>query len=178
MDTAQLHTTLADRIAAVIEGDRGWDAPSPCEGWTAADVLDHLVTTQRDLLARHHVDLPEVASGSPDARWRAHTDAVSAAMSRPEVDGLAFDGFFGPTTVGQTYRDVYAFDMVVHRWDLARALGRDADLTDDELDLVERSLGLFGEHIRMAGICAAPVTPPRGATRAQRLIAATGRDPR
>ena len=39
-------TPLSDIVATVTD----WAAPSPCEGWSALDVLDHVLTTQRALL--------------------------------------------------------------------------------------------------------------------------------
>ena len=40
---AKLAGQMATRIAAVPAD--GWDAVTPCEGWTARDLLDHLVQT-------------------------------------------------------------------------------------------------------------------------------------
>ena len=37
---AKLAGQVADRIATVPADS--WDAPTPCEGWTARDLLDHL----------------------------------------------------------------------------------------------------------------------------------------
>ncbi|MBK6954892.1 MAG: maleylpyruvate isomerase N-terminal domain-containing protein [Actinomycetales bacterium] len=44
-------TPLTDIIAAVPD----WSAPSPCEGWSALDVLDHVLMTQRGLLAERGI---------------------------------------------------------------------------------------------------------------------------
>ena len=57
--------------------------------------------------------------------WSEH---VAAVLDRVGDDVLhaEYDGYFGRTTVGATLADFYGFDMVVHRWDLARALGREA----------------------------------------------------
>ena len=44
-------TPLTDIIAAVPD----WSSPSPCEGWSALDVLDHVLMTQRGLLAERGI---------------------------------------------------------------------------------------------------------------------------
>lgn len=86
-----------------------------------------------------------------------------------------FDGFFGPTTVGEAFVTFYAWDMVVHRWDLARATGLDAALTDAELDLVERGADGFGPALHMDGICAAALEVADDAARQTRVLGRLGR---
>ena len=126
-------------LSAVLEAvpAEAWGAPSPCEGWTARDVVRHLVDTQRELFARHGLDLgdaPDV-DADPAGAWRAHSGRVRDVLADDAVPAIAYDGHFGPTTLGATLVDFYAFDMVVHRWDVAQAAGLDAGLTDEELDV-------------------------------------------
>lgn len=154
-----------------------WDAASPCAGWTARDVVAHLVDAQRDFLAGHGHDLglrPDLGD-DPEAAWRAHSARVLALLADPEVAGRAFDGHFGPTTVGQALAQFYVFDMVAHRWDLARAAGRDERFTAPELDTMETAVAGFGDALYMEGICEAGVEAPAGADRQARLLATLGR---
>lgn len=61
---------LATSFATVIESvpaDR-WDAATPCEGWTVADVVDHVATTQREFLER--MDSPSAISPPTDHATR------------------------------------------------------------------------------------------------------------
>ena len=51
---AKLAGQMADRIAAVP--DDGWDAVTPCEGWTARDLLDHLVDSPTHFFDRVGLD--------------------------------------------------------------------------------------------------------------------------
>ena len=169
---------LVDAITATVAGDSPWDAPSPCEGWTAAQVLDHLVGTERVFLTAHGVELGPLPDGDPAARWRTHGTQVVDALADPAVVDLEYDGYFGPTTVGESFSTFYTFDLVVHRWDLARAFGRDAALDDADLDLVEATLDHAGDALYADGICAPPVDVPADSSRTDRLVARTGRDPR
>ncbi|NEK84426.1 TIGR03086 family protein [Blastococcus saxobsidens] len=155
----------------------GWAAPSPCEGWTAADVVGHLLQTQRDFLTTHGVDLgtaPDVAA-DPAAAWRAHAQRVAAALADDAVPAREFDGFFGPTTVGAAFEQFYVWDMVVHRWDVARAVGADPGLTDAELDRIEAGADSFGPALHMDGICRPAVEVPADADRQTRALARLGR---
>ncbi|WP_199583032.1 maleylpyruvate isomerase family mycothiol-dependent enzyme [Blastococcus sp. TF02-09] len=60
-ETADLAlTAVLDSLSAAA-----WGEPSPCEGWTAADVVAHMVDTQRDFLGQRGVELgaaPDVAA--------------------------------------------------------------------------------------------------------------------
>lgn len=159
----------------MLAGATDWTAASPCEGWTAADVVDHLIDTQRDFLGRH-VELWPRPDVEPDARWTAHVDAVLDRVG-DDVLHREYDGHFGPTTVGATLADFYGFDMVVHRWDLARALGRVSPFTDPEMDDLEKSIAVFGDTMYAEGICRPPVVVPTNAPRQDKLLGVVGRDP-
>src|SRR3712207_2716066 len=150
-----------------------WASPSPCEGWTAADVVTHMVDTQREFLTSHGVDLgeaPDVAA-DPAAAWREHSRRVAAALADDSVPARGFDGFFGPTTVGAAFEQFYVWDMVVHRWDVARAVGADASLTDEELDRIEAGADSFGPALNMDGVCQPAVEAPEDADREGRTLA-------
>jgi uncharacterized protein (TIGR03086 family) len=175
--TATRHAAAADPLTRLLDAvpPSGWARPSPCAGWTAADVVAHLVDTQRDFLGTHGADLgtaPAVAA-DPAGAWRAHTARVATALADDGLPARAFDGFFGPTTVGAAFVQFYVWDMVVHRWDLARAVDADAGLTDAELDLVEAGADGFGPALHMEGICGPALEVPAIAARPGR-----GRGPR
>ncbi|SEL39275.1 TIGR03086 family protein [Blastococcus sp. DSM 46786] len=155
----------------------GWARPSPCEGWTAADVVGHVVGTQRDFLTTHGVDLgeaPDVAA-DPATAWREHAKRVAEAVSDEAVAAREFDGHFGPTTVGAAFVQFYVWDLVVHRWDVARAVGTDPALTDEELGRIEAGADAFGPALHMDGICRPALDVPGDADRATRVLARLGR---
>ena len=167
----------ADRFSAVVDqvAPDQWSSQSPCEKWTAADVVDHVIDTQRDFLARHRIEAGPRPEGAPAVLWNEHLRAVRSALADGEVLDTGFGGFFGPTTIGATLADFYGFDMVVHRWDLARAAGSDSEFTTAEMDLMESSIDGFGEHLYAEGICAPAVPTPADASRQERLLARLGR---
>jgi uncharacterized protein (TIGR03086 family) len=180
MNRTSTQFDAADRpLTEIIDAvpTTGWTSPSPCEGWSAADVVGHLIDTQRDFLGTHGVDLgeaPDVAA-DPAAAWRQHAKRVAEALSDDAVPAREFDGFFGPTTVGATFEQFYVWDMVVHRWDVARAVGVDAVLTDGELDRIEAGADSFGPALYMDGVCRPAVEVPEDAGRDVRALARLGR---
>ena len=177
--TATAYAVAERPLTAVLEAvpPDAWDRPSTCQEWAVRDVVRHLVQTQREFLTERGVDLgtePDV-DADPAAAWRAHARRVAAVLADEAVAGRAYDGFFGPTTVGATLEQFYVWDMVVHRWAAARSVGAAAGLTDAELDRVESGADSFGEALHMDGICGPAVEPPPGADRQARVLARLGR---
>ena len=176
--TATSYETADSALTAVLDAlpAGAWSQPSPCEGWTAADVVAHLVGTQRDFLGQRGIELgaaPDVAA-DPAAAWRDHAKRVREALT-DDVVATPYEGFFGPSTVGETFGQFYVWDMVVHRWDVARSAGMDTAFTEAELDQIERDVEGFGPALYMEGICRDGVEPPAGADRTTRLLARLGR---
>ena len=169
-------TSVLDAVPA-----DAWTRPSPCEGWTARDVVDHLIQTQRDFLTGRgfdpgpSADTDSVVDTNPAAAWRAHAAAVTGLLARQDVPDTGYDGYFGPTTVGDTLVQFYVPDMVVHRWDVAAAVDGDTRLSDAELDRTAQSIESWGEAMYMDGICKAGLEPPAGASRQVVLLARMGR---
>ncbi|MCD4527095.1 TIGR03086 family metal-binding protein [Nocardioides sp. cx-173] len=167
----------ADRLSALLASaaDADWSAPSPCEGWSAADVVDHVVDTQRSFLAERDADLGPRPSGTPEEVWAAHTDAVRRAVADDAFVTREYDGYFGRTTVADTLARFYGFDLLVHHWDIARALGRDVQWDDAEMDRIETALDGFGDQLYGEGICQPALDVPDDAPRQVRLLARMGR---
>lgn len=166
---------LSDMIASVPPD--AWQNASPCVGWTARDVLAHLMETQRDFLTHRGLWPAEDtdASDDPAELWLRHISTVDTLLSDADVADQPFDGFFGPTTVGQTMLDFYGWDMVVHRWDIARATGGNESLSESELDVVEGGARGFGDALYGPGICSQPVPVPDGASRQVQVLVMLGR---
>ncbi|MGI8937891.1 MAG: TIGR03086 family metal-binding protein [Iamia sp.] len=178
-EIADLHRDADAPLTGLLESlpAGAWDAPTPCAGWTAHDVVDHMVNAQRSFLSGHGHDLgpaPDL-SVDPAAGWKEHTGRVAALLADPAVTAQAFEGHFGPTTVGEAFGQFYVFDMVAHRWDLARAAGCDERFTPAELDTMETAIAGWGDALYMEGICEAGVEAPAGADRQTRLLATLGR---
>jgi uncharacterized protein (TIGR03086 family) len=179
--TTVLHdySRLADRFGAVVDrlADADWERDSPCEGWSARDVLHHVVSTQRDFLAQHGFDAGAGTDvgADPRAAWHAHDERLRVLLADPAVAAHEYDGVFGRTTVGASIVTFYGFDLVVHRWDIAAAAGLDERFDDRELDMIESSADGFGEHLYDDGVCKPAVSTPADADRQARILARLGR---
>ena len=177
--TLDVFTAAAGPWAAVLRAVPDWSAPTPCEGWSARDVVEHVVATEREFFAGRGFPLPEPADPAdpddPAAAWEAHRAHVEAALSDPALPATAYDGWFGPTTVGESFEQFYVFDLLVHRWDVARAAGLDETFTAAELDRLEADAAAWGDALYAEGICRPALDVPAGADRATRVLALLGR---
>lgn len=176
---SQRYAAAAARFTQLVADvpSHGWSAPSPCEGWSAADVVAHVVSTELDFMAQRGVAAPETDGLAPVDAWPAVRDAMQAALDDPTTATRAFDGYFGPTTIEATIDRFYSMDLIVHRWDLATATGLagHAVLHPVEIEQVRENLVGLEAAMRSPGLFG-PEQPVDGdATDQQRLLAYIGR---
>lgn len=171
------HLANADTFSSLVESvpPERWDASSPCEGWSAADVVQHVVGTQRDFLGGRGAACGAAPEGTPAEQWLEHCALVRRVLSDEAFATAPYDGYFGPTTVADTMRDFYGWDMVVHRWDLGRAVGQEVAWSDAECAFVGDELEGFGDQLYGEGICKPAVEAPADADAQARVLALLGR---
>ena len=179
---AERHREIGRVFLDRVRGTRSWDAPSPVAGWTARDVVRHLVEWLPSFLAGgSSVRLPAVPSvdDDPIGAWQAHADAVQALLDDPATAELTLSNqHIGQLPVDRAIDQFYTSDVFMHTWDLARATSQD-DRLDPEfcvvllagmqpLEDIMRSSGQYGPRV--------PVTDDADAQ--TKLLAFIGRDPR
>jgi uncharacterized protein (TIGR03086 family) len=167
----------AERLSQIITHPGPWEAASACSDWTAGAVLDHLVDTQRDLMAQRGFPLGDRPAGDPLEVWQSHLDAIRATLSDDAVSTTTYDGFFGPTTIGETLATFYGFDLLVHGWDIGYAWQRPLEWTPAEMTHIETAIAGFGDHLYLPGICTGPLEVRPDATRQEQLLGRLGRQP-
>ncbi|TQF74883.1 TIGR03086 family protein [Rhodococcus spelaei] len=178
-DTAARYRRLAETFSRTVEKvpADGWENPSPCEGWTARDVVRHVVETQSYPLTPAGLKLPAVpeVDVDPVGAWTQTRDAVLAILDDPELASREYEGQLGRTSVAATFGTFFCFDLVVHRWDLARATGSDEEIPADDLALARGFADQAGEQIRTPGVCGPAVEVAAGANEQTRLLGWLGR---
>ena len=174
----RLAQEMADRISAVPD-DR-WSSPSPCEEWSARDVVRHLVDTPGIFFGLVGRDAPTGGPSVDDdpAGAFAHVrDGVQAALDDPAVAELSYDGIFGPSTFEQGIAQFICADLVIHGWDLARATGQDERLDPDEVRAIHAALLPMGDALRSPGAFGPAIEPPPDADEQTRFLCFIGRQP-
>jgi uncharacterized protein (TIGR03086 family) len=170
-----LAASMEERIRAVP--DEAWSNPSPCEGWTARDVVRHLVETPPMFFGFVDVPAPEgpPVEDDPVGAFTTIRDAVQAALEDPAIADKEFDGMFGPSTFASGVDRFLCADLVVHAWDLARATGQDEQLPADEVHNVFEALKPMDEAMRGPGAFGPKVEPPADADEQTQLLSFLGR---
>ena len=112
----------------------------------------------------------------PAERWAATELAIEQALGHPGLTGqVAY--FDGDTRRPIDVLGAITGDVVIHTWDLARAVGApeqlDADLCAIALDAARATMGASDR----SGLFAPPVPTRSDASIEDRLLALRGRDP-
>jgi uncharacterized protein (TIGR03086 family) len=178
-DAAERYRRLATAMTGTIEGvsDDRWAAATPCEGWTARDLVAHLVDSSHMFLGfigQEPPSGPAVDADPPGAFARAR-DAIQAALDDPATAGQEYDGMFGPTTFESSVDGFLSADLVIHRWDLARATGQDETLPAEEVERIHQQLLPMDDRMRGPGAFGPKVEPPPGADAQTQLLCFLGR---
>lgn len=181
-----LPTEEAARFRAVevgfgdlVRSTTEWDAPSPVPGWTARDVVEHLVTWLPGLLGAHGVTLPGApADSGPTARWQAHAAAVQALLDDPASrEQVVRDPHLPEMSLTQVVDRLWRTDVFMHTWDLGRATGRPVTLDPEHCAELLAGMEPLEEMLRASGQYGPRVDVPPDADPQTRLVAFIGRDP-
>lgn len=174
----RLAAAFADTVAAV-PADR-FESPSPCEEWTARDVVRHVVDAQGMFLGFVSRSLPDdlpSVDDDPVAAFEAARRTVQAGLEDPDVADAEYEGAFGTSTFAKAVDTYLCFDLNVHRWDLATAAGLDARIDPGEVPRLRRDTDGFGDMMRSSGAFGPEVEAPHGADEQARFLAYLGRRP-
>ncbi len=173
----RLASSLTDRVAAVP--DDGWSARTPCEQWTARELVAHVLDVHGrflGLVGRELAEHPSVED-DPVGAWAAVRDQVQADLDDPARADQGYDGWFGPTTFAASVDGFVCFDLVVHGWDLARATGQDETMDPRDVERLQAMVDTMGDTMRENGVVAGPVDVAPDAPAQDRLLGALGRRP-
>ncbi len=168
-----------DAVVARVPAD-AWDNPSPCEGWTARDVVAHaagILQTLSKMVEGDSMLMPKNAEGDdPQVAWAEARDSALAALDQSGVLQREGSYWFGPMSVDDLIGFVQ-WDSLTHSWDLAAATGVGCVIDEDLLRLsFERISSIRTPLSDMKQIVDA-VEVAADAPLIERYIAMTGRDP-
>ena len=156
----RLGTAAAGLTQAIdaAQAAAAWDADSPCAGWTAGDVADHIIGNYVGVAGRLGSDVTRTGDRPRD--WATARDAVLHAAAQEDALDTMVDSPIGSIPFGRFLAVFMELDTLVHTWDIARAVGADETL-DEELcrrcyerflpaDERIRNTGAFGPRLDYA----------------------------
>ncbi|MGI8778449.1 MAG: TIGR03086 family metal-binding protein [Acidimicrobiales bacterium] len=171
----RLAAGFTERVKAV-PADR-WSSATPCEGWTATDLVAHVALAAELFLGLVDREAPPGPSATDDpvGAWEASRDAIQAGLDDPSIAGLEYEGELGQATFEMAIDRFGSADLVLHMWDLARATGLDERLDPGEVHRIFEAMEPMDEMLRKTGNFGPKVEPPPGADEQTRLLAFLGR---
>jgi uncharacterized protein (TIGR03086 family) len=179
-DISDRYARLADaftaKVAAVSEDQ--WANPSPCEEWTARDIVGHVIDTQGMFLGfvgREMEDHPSV-DDDPEGAVRAVTGRIRKDLEDPTLAAETFEGFLGTQRFEEAVDRFLSADLIVHGWDLAKATGQATDIADgDVADLRKMADSFPEEAMRSPGAFGPAVEVADHASEQDKILAHLGR---
>jgi uncharacterized protein (TIGR03086 family) len=180
-------STTADRFRTVAAGFTSrveavaadqWDNQSPCEDWTARDVVQHVCDVSGIFLGLIEREVPPGPSVADDpmGAWKTARDATQGALDDPTVAATEYvSPVFGPTTYEESVGRIQVSDVLIHTWDLARATGGDEKLDPDEVHRAFEALRPMDDALRGRGVFDDKRNAPAGADEQTQFLCFTGR---
>jgi uncharacterized protein (TIGR03086 family) len=169
----QVADGFSERLVAV--GPDDWSLPTSCEKWDVKRLVDHAIGAQR------MVPKALGATGDIDVTgedlvqvWITVRDAADSALSVPG----AFDQIVKLPFGEMPAKDGFGFplgDLLVHTWDLARAIGADDRLLAEACAVTYANLEPIDALLRAPGVFGPKLEPAADADEQDKLLAFVGR---
>jgi len=184
-DLPELYRRVCERygehVHAVTDGQ--WSGSTPCTEWDVRALVGHLITEVAWVPplvgGRSVAEVGDELSGDlmgedPAASWDRYAPASIEAVGEPGAM---------ERTVRLTKRELPAteyvsevfVDLLIHGWDLARAIGADETLDPESVEIVYGRMKPHEAELNSSGIFGSHVQPPEGADLQTQLLAVFGR---
>jgi uncharacterized protein (TIGR03086 family) len=173
-----LAAQFGERVEAT--SDDQWSSPAPsCPEWTARDVVTHVVEGQRHVVAALEGREPEApaADADPKALFRESNEALAAAVAVPGALATPIKSPMGELPAELILGRIMSMDVLVHTWDLARAVGGDEHLDQDAVAHAYEGIKPVGPMLRRPGFFGPEVEAPEGADLQTQFLSFLGRRP-
>jgi uncharacterized protein (TIGR03086 family) len=175
----------ARRVARLVDAtpDDALGRPTPCSEYTVADLLDHIAGSTLGFTAAARKDPPEGGPSGDGARLPADWRTRIPRQLEELVDAWREPGAWTGTTAaggvelpGEVAGVVALDELVIHGWDLAKAIGQPAGYDGPGLDAVLGMVQQFRDS-GVEGLFGPEVPVPANGPPLDRILGLAGRDP-
>ncbi len=171
------HLHACERFSHIVAQAEGrWERRSPCPGWDARAVVEHVIGFHDVLLLRPLEAKPHRPKEDPVERWAVTLAAMDSALRsiaedpHPPVRDMAIPD------LGRLL-PVLTAEVLVHSWDLALAIGVDSNLDPDLCEVALAFVLPSDQQLRDSGMFGPSISVPDDADPVTKLVAYMGRDP-
>lgn len=178
MTVSDRYRRLSAMFDSTVTAVESWDAQSPCEEWTARDVLAHVLTTEADFPSKVGLTLDRSvdAAADPVGAWHEVRDSMQAILDDPTTAGLEYEALGEQTTLAESVDRFLCFDLIVHRWDIGRAAGLDVEIPAEDIADGNTFLDMMGQMFYDYGASKPAIPVADDASDQDRLLGRAGRD--
>jgi uncharacterized protein (TIGR03086 family) len=172
----RITTQFTERVRAVPP--EAWDNASPCEGWTARDIVGHLTEWIPGFFGSQGIEFPPVPSvqDDPAGAWETVQRTIGRALADPALAAKQVETPFSKQSLADTVDMIVTGDVFTHTWDLARATGQDETLDPDQLQRMIAAMGAMPDEVlRADGMFGPRIDVPADADDQTRFLAYAGR---
>jgi uncharacterized protein (TIGR03086 family) len=178
------HLAVCRRFGESVRAANGkWDRRSPCDGWDARAVLEHVIGFHDVLLLRPLGLKPDRPRDDPQRRWDLTYHQLETAFEPgrrlfkrvvdiPELPGNPATRLDARAMMPNLTRDV-----LIHTWDLARAVGADDRLDPRWCERFYAALPADPDALSGSGMFGAAVAAGDHIDVQSKLLARLGRNP-
>jgi uncharacterized protein (TIGR03086 family) len=183
-ELGERHLAVCRRFGQSVAAANGkWDRRSPCGAWDARGVLEHVIGFHDVLLLRPLGLKPVRPRHDPQIRWELTYGQLEKALEPgrrlfervvdiPEIAGNPATRLDARAIMPNLTRDV-----LIHAWDLARAVGADDRLDARWCELFYAALPGDPYALSVSGMFDAPVAESDQTDPQSKLLARLGRNP-
>jgi uncharacterized protein (TIGR03086 family) len=169
-----------DAVIRRVPDDR-WSSPSPCEGWSARDVVLHQIGVFDGVaaMARSGELARPVTPDDVDdlvAAWTTSRDGLLESLDQPDVLRRSGSYWFGASTIDDLL-GIVVYDPLAHTWDVATAVGVDHHCSPEVAAAALVTIGELAPMLRDYGLIGEPTPETDDADTVSRFLALVGRDP-
>jgi uncharacterized protein (TIGR03086 family) len=154
-----------------------WASPTPCAEWDVTALVSHAVDYQRGygVFLDAGPGIETELGADPAKAWTQIRPALVGAYDAPGALDRRFDflAVFPGTVAEQVI--VPTADLLIHTWDLARAIGADETLPADICEGVLAGMRLVEETIRIPELYGPALEAAPGADAQAQLLAFASR---
>ncbi|GGO70026.1 TIGR03086 family metal-binding protein [Nonomuraea cavernae] len=182
MDLRALDAAALNHLSSLITtiSASQLSATTPCAGWNVADLIDHM-NREHEAVSSTILGAPLILDADPRSAFAQAIARWKAAFGQPGMlDQEVYVPKYQKRYLGQEILWVHLADMLVHHWDISKAIAVAPDLPAALVAValpVAQALPVDGPLRGAGSTYAPPVDVPPNASPGDLLVAALGRSP-